>query len=65
MSSGLLISIRMGSASIATLLTCLLLPIMSSGRDKHAIAFVFVGAIAITVAGWLYAGLKTWITGLG
>ncbi len=50
--------IRVGSAVVATLVTCLLIPILAPGNHKHAPALIIVSAVIMTCAGWLFVALK-------
>ena len=64
MNPKLAIGVRIGSALVASVVTCVLLPILAPGNHKHAQVFIIASGIGATCAGWLYVGLKARVVGL-
>jgi hypothetical protein len=55
---------RIGSALVATLVTCGLMPILAPGAQKHPPALIVISAIIMSCAGWIYVGTNVRAIGL-
>jgi hypothetical protein len=55
---------RMSSASIASLASCVALPLLALGNPKLQSAPIIVGAVVLTLSGWIYAGLTIRVAGI-
>lgn len=64
MNPKLAVAVGVDSASVATFVTCVLMPILAPGNAKRAPMFIIVSAIGATCAGWIYVGLKARFVGL-
>lgn len=64
MISNLAFLVRMASASVATLTSCVVLPLLAQGNQKFRSTPVIVGAVILACSGWLYADLKVRIVGI-
>lgn len=63
MNPKLAVAVRIGSALVASVVTCLLL-MLAPGNRQHAPTFVIASGVAATCAGWIYVGLKARVVGL-
>lgn len=57
-------SIRMASASIATVLACVVMPMLAPGDQSHAPILFVIFAIIAVCAGWLFILFKLRLLGL-
>jgi len=64
MYSNLALFVRMGSASIATLVSCVALPLLALNNQKLRSATIIAGAVVLTISGWIYAGLRVRVAGI-
>jgi hypothetical protein len=64
MNSNLATFVRMSSASIATLVSGVALPLLALNNPKLRSAPIIAGAVVLTLSGWVYAGSRIRVAGI-
>ena len=56
--------IRIAAASVATIVACVFMPILAPGDQNHPPSSIIISAVAMMLAGWIYAYSKVRLVGL-